>query len=128
MKNLREHFYIGNCLIHKNKISMIRIDIKNEFSDCPGARYRKDGPHSGEEFYEEILKPRFDKALENNEKLEVILDGVWGYPSSFVSGSFGILSINYGANKVLEVIKFISEESETRKNRIIEEIKNPTKK
>lgn len=107
---------------------MIKINIKNEFSDCPGARYRKDGPNSGEEFYQEILLPRFEKAMQKNEKLEINLDGVWGYPSSFVSGSFGILSINYGAKQVLEIIDFISEESETRKNRIIEEIKNPTKK
>ena len=30
----------------------IIIDIKADFSDSPGARYRKDGPHSGEEFFE----------------------------------------------------------------------------
>lgn len=61
-------------------------------------------------------------------KLEINLDGVWGYPSSFVSGSFGKLSIEYSANVVLDTIVFISTESETRKERIIEEIKHPTKK
>ena len=61
-------------------------------------------------------------------KLEINLDGVWGYPSSFVSGSFGKLSIEYSANVVLDTLVFISTESETRKERIIEEIKNPTKK
>lgn len=31
-----------------NNISII---IRAEFSDSPGARYRKDGPHSGQEFF-----------------------------------------------------------------------------
>ena len=105
----------------------ICINIKNDFSDSPGARYRKDGPHSGQEFYEEILKKKFDEALQQGIKLEINLDGVWGYPSSFVSGSFGKLSLEYSAEVVLEHIVFISSESETRKDRIIEEIKHPTK-
>lgn len=107
---------------------MIKIVIKEEFSDCPGARYRKDGPNSGEEFYDRLLLPRFQKALDKQEKLVIVLDGVWGYPSSFVSGSFGKLAVIYGSKRVLDVIDFISEESETRKNRIIDEIKDPTKK
>ena len=106
----------------------ICINIKNDFSDSPGARYRKDGPYSGQQFYEEILKNKFEEARRKSVKLEIDLDGVWGYPSSFVSGSFGKLSIEYGANVVLGTIVFISTESETRKDRIIEEIKHPTKK
>ena len=77
---------------------------------------------------EEILKNKFEEARQRGVKLEINLDGVWGYPSSFVSGSFGKLSIEYSANVVLDTIVFISTESETRKERIIEEIKNPTKK
>ncbi len=106
----------------------ICINIKKDFSDSPGARYRKDGPNSGQQFYEEILKNKFEEARQRGVKLEINLDGVWGYPSSFVSGSFGKLSIEYSANVVLDTIVFISTESETRKERIIEEIKNPTKK
>lgn len=106
----------------------ICINIKNDFSDSPGARYRKDGPNSGQQFYKEILKNKFEEAMQRGVKLEINLDGVWGYPSSFVSGSFGKLSIEYSANVVLDTIVFISTESETRKERIIEEIKHPTKK
>ena len=106
----------------------LKINIKEDFSDAPGARYKKDGPNSGEEFYERFLKPRFEEAKKNNVKLIINLDGVWGYPSSFVSGSFGKLSLEYGAEVVLDTIIFVSSESETRKNRIIDEIKNPTKK
>lgn len=59
----------------------IIIDIKADFSDSPGARYRKDGPHSGEEFFEVLLKPKFEEAVRNKVKLIINLDGVWGYPS-----------------------------------------------
>ena len=94
----------------------IIIDIKADFSDSPGARYRKDGPHSGEEFFEVLLKPIIN------------LDGVWGYPSSFVSGAFGKLSLEMGSEVVLSTIDFISNESEIRKKRIITEIEHPTKR
>lgn len=106
----------------------ISIDIKVDFSDSPGARYRKDGPHSGEEFFERLLKPKFEEAVRNKVKLVINLDGVWGYPSSFVSGSFGKLSLEMGKENVLSVLEFISNESETRKNRIKAEIENPTKR
>ena len=88
----------------------IVINIALDFSDAPGARYRTDGAKSGQEFYEDILKPRFDQALNENLKLKVILDGSWGYASSFLSESFGKLSTKYGKDNVLEKIEFISEE------------------
>lgn len=106
----------------------IIIDIKKDFSDSPGARYRKDGPHSGEEFFEDLLKPRFDEAVRNKVKLIINLDGVWGYPSSFVSGSFGKLSLEMGKDVVLSTIVFISDESKTRLSRIVTEIEHPTKR
>ena len=106
----------------------ITITIRTDFSDSPGARYRKDGPHSGEEFFEKLLKPKFEEAIANKVKLVIDLDGVWGYPSSFVSGSFGKLSLEMGKNEVLSTIVFISNESDTRKSRIMAEIENPTKR
>ena len=60
--------------------------------------------------------------------LVIDLDGDWGYPSSFVSGSFGKLSLEMGKNEVLSTIVFISNESDTRKSRIMAEIENPTKR
>ncbi len=105
-----------------------KIIIRKDFSDSPGARYCKDGPWSGEKFYKELLKPKFEKVKKNGTKLEIDLDGVWGYPSSFVSGSFGKLAIENSSDEVLSKILFVSEESETRKKRIISEILNPTRK
>jgi hypothetical protein len=57
----------------------------------------------------------------------IYLDGVFGYPSSFVSGSFGKLSIDYGSDKVLNRIDLLSS-NPLRKEKIIIEIKQPKKK
>lgn len=102
-----------------------RIIIATDFSDSPGARYREDGDFSGEEFLETILLPKFEKAVSGNYKILVDLDGVWGYPSSFISGSFGKLSFEKSAELVLKHIEFKSIESDTRLQEITEEIKNP---
>lgn len=105
----------------------IEIHIKDEFSDSLGARYEKDGPYSGESFYTTLLRPRYEEAIKKRVHLDVFLDGVWGYPSSFVSGSFGRLSIEETAEKVLSTLIFHSN-GETKKQRIIDEIKKPTRK
>ncbi len=68
--------------------------IAKEFKDNPGARDREDGPHSGQEFLEELLLERFNKAVKEKYILLIDLDDVWGYPSSFISGSFRRLSMD----------------------------------
>jgi hypothetical protein len=77
------------------------VNVAKEFSIYPGARYRKDGPHSGEEFRDELLAPRFRQALEQARKLLVNLDGAEGYATSFLEEAFGGLAREYGARKVL---------------------------
>ncbi len=104
-----------------------KIIVWEDFSDNPGARYKTDGPFSGQEFLEEFLEPKFDKAIKGDYILEIDLDGVWGYPSSFVSGSFGKLSLKYGSETVLKYIKFKSEQSALRLEKIVSEIKKPRK-
>lgn len=79
---------------------MIEIKIKRDFSFTPGARDYEDGKKSGQEFYEKLLKKRFEEALSKNVKLKVDLDGVEGYPSSFLSESFGLLGNEFGADRV----------------------------
>jgi len=107
---------------------MIQINISKDFSDSPGARYRSDGEKSGQEFYETLLKTKFDEALEKSEHLFIDLDNSWGYASSFISGSFGQLSSDYGADKVLRTLKFKSQDDPMLEQKIIEEIKNPNLK
>lgn len=101
------------------------LDIKSEFGDTPGSRYKKDGDHSGEAFLEEFLEPRFLKAKEGGYILEIRLDGLWGSPSSFISGSFGLLSIKYKKEVVLKHIKLASTNN-IRYQKYLSEITNPT--
>lgn len=86
------------------------IDIVKEFTDTPGARYKTQGSYSGEEFRDTILYPKFKESLKNNESLTVILDGGYGYGSSFLEESFGGLvrrlkeEKNNNYDKVLDII------------------------
>ena len=104
------------------------IIIAKEFKDNPGARERADGPNSGQEFLEDILLTRFNKAVANNYILLIDLDGVWGYPSSFISGSFGKLSMDRGADLLLKHLQFKSDMNPMRIEKVVSEIKNPTPK
>lgn len=103
------------------------IIIMSDFSDHPGARYRTDGEWSGQKFLEEILLPKFNKAVEGDYIILIDLDKVFGYPSSFVSGSFGKLSLEKGKDLVLKHIQFKSDENPLRLSKILKEINNPKK-
>ena len=64
---------------------MIKILIAKDFSDVPAGRYRSDGPFSGERFRDDVLIP----ALRRDQTVEVWLDGVEGFGSSFLEEAFG---------------------------------------
>ncbi len=61
------------------------IEIAREFSDVPAGRFAKDGKFSGERFRDEFLLPN----LSGGSKLNVVLDGVEGFGSSFLEEAFG---------------------------------------
>lgn len=72
-----------------NEDNNIRINIAKDFSLYPGARYRTDGKYSGQEFYEDLLKPKFQEVWEDPQKTLLIdFDGTFGYASSFISEVF----------------------------------------
>lgn len=98
----------------------ITINVK-DFSLTPGSRYRDEGKkaHSGQEFREDHLEPKFKEAVANNKKLIVNLDGTIGYGTSWLEEVFGGLARDHGSDKVLNNIDFISEEEEY----LIEDIK-----
>jgi hypothetical protein len=104
------------------------IIIADDFSDAPGARYIKDGPDSGELFYERLLKPKFKNAIESKSKLLVDMDGTFGYATSFISEAFGHLSRDFTSEQVLQVLVIKSEEDEVVKNFVIKTIENPVAK
>ena len=68
--------------------SKYTINIATDFSKLPGARFRSDGKDSGEQFYEEKLKPMWKKIEKTDDILTLNLDGTLGYASSFISEVF----------------------------------------
>jgi hypothetical protein len=71
---------------------MTQINVAEQFSRRPVGRYRSDGDSSGEAFRLDHLLP----ALEADAPVVVILDGVAGYPSSFLEEAFGGLVRDHG--------------------------------
>ena len=97
---------------------MIKICISKDFSDVLGGRFRTDGKFSGEEFFEELLEQKYNKAVEHEESLVIDLDGTFGYPSSFIDQSFGELGRKYGEKNVQKTLVFISEDQPNLETKI----------
>lgn len=88
--------------------NMIIINIAKDYTDAPGGRYKKDGEYSGEDFREKLLYPKYVEAIESGEKLQVNLDGCYGYPSSFVDEAFGGLARQLKRRDILDNMEVIS--------------------
>lgn len=95
-----------------------KIVIATDFTDTPGARERKDSKFSGQEFFEDYLKPALEEATKKDKKVFIDLDGACGYPSSFISSAFGKLSDAFGKN-IIDFLELKSEEN----GRVIRRIK-----
>ncbi len=87
-----------------------KIKISKDFSPTPGARYYKDGPFSGEEFFDKLLSVKFKSAIENNSKLTIDLDGTEGYATSFLDEAFRRLAELNKPQKTWDNILLISVE------------------
>lgn len=88
---------------------MITINIATDYTKTPGGRFISEGEYSGQAFREKVLKPKFLQALENNDQLTVILDGGYGYATSFLEEAFGGLAREMRNSKIKDII-IISEE------------------
>lgn len=86
------------------------LSIVKDFCETPGPRFKSEGNFSGEEFRDEILEQKFLLAKRNNEKLIIKLDGVYGYPASFLDEVFGGLSKKYSCRTVLDILSFESDD------------------
>ncbi len=89
---------------------MITVNIASDYTKTPGGRFISEGKFSGEDFRERILKPKFLQAMEDDEKLTVILDGGYGYATSFLEEAFGGLARDTKNEKVKEIIIISDEE------------------
>lgn len=70
----------------------IRIDVAARQSPHPGPRYRRQGPHSGEEFREDILLPAVRRAAERGDELPIVIDTsgcTYGCPVGWTEEVFG---------------------------------------
>lgn len=88
----------------------VTLNVASEFSQTPGPRFRTEGRYSGEEFRETILRKRFDEAVKEGAKLQVDLDGGYGYATSFLEEAFGGLARLYDPATVLDTLCFKSKE------------------
>ena len=92
---------------------MISISIAKDFSDAPGGRYKNEGENSGEEFRDRILKPKFDEAKRNNEKIEIDFDNCYGFATSFLEEAFGGFVRTYKTKGLLNCLVIISNDDAT---------------
>ncbi|MCY1298750.1 hypothetical protein D9M69_443920 [compost metagenome] len=84
---------------------MRHIDIPRDFSRHPAGRYLDDGPYNGELFRNRFLEPYIRK----HEHIEINLDGVRGYGSSFLEEAFGgLVRLGFSADEILRLITFKS--------------------
>ena len=86
------------------------INISLEYTKSPGGRYVNEGEYSGEHFRDNILFPAYEKCKNTGEKLTVILDGGYGYGSSFLEEAFGGLARETNDTDILNIILVSDEE------------------
>ena len=66
----------------------IGYNIGRRFSETPGGRFARHGPHSGEAL-RGVLCTLLRRAIDSGDRLEVDLDGTAGYCSAFLEETFG---------------------------------------
>lgn len=86
------------------------LSIASEFSRFPIGRYVSDGEFNATRFREEFLIPSLDRAIKSNSILEVELDGVAAYSSSFLEESFGglVRSDRIDPHQIPEHLKIVA--------------------
>lgn len=102
---------------------MITIDVAREYTKTPGGRFIAEGEYSGEDFRETLLKPKYLEAQKNGDNLTVILDGGYGYATSFLEEAFGGLARELKTRDLLKII-IISEEEPALVQKIAQYIKD----
>lgn len=98
----------------------IYIHIAKDFSEYPGVRSIKSSDFSAEQFYDDILQPKFLGAIGSNKTLTINLDGGAGYASSFLDEAFGRLSFTFGSGICKDRVVIIS----TEEPELVEEVFN----
>lgn len=88
------------------------FNIATQFSRYPGGRLRSDGPFSGEEFRDSVLRPLLDR----DGQVEIELDGTRGYPPSFLDEVFGgLVRLGYRKDDLKSRIIFSTSDDRLKK-------------
>lgn len=113
-----------------------KINVAKDFSAYPAGRYRTEGKYSGEAFLMDHLMAKLTASIYEKTILEIDLNGMNGYPSSFISGSFGkftyelgkIIGASQASELVAKHILLICDDSAAKIKAIQDEIKKPITK
>jgi hypothetical protein len=89
----------------------VKLNVASEFSQCPGPRYSRQGPHSAEEL-RRLIRGRLAAAVLAGDVLDVDLDGTAGYAASFLEETFGGLVREVGPQGVFALHLTSKEEPE----------------
>lgn len=102
----------------------IRLSVL-DFTEYPGPRYiRQDLDNemtSGEAFYVQVLNKTFAECFKNKKKLILVLDGVSGYPSSFLDEAIGELVFDFTLDVVKSILDFDTRMYKKRVQQVKEE-------
>lgn len=108
-------------------VRTFHISIAKDFKSTPGPRRRDEGKHSGEQFLEELLQPRFQEALDAAGLLTVDLDGCAGFATSFLEAAFGGLARKFGSAAVMKHLNIESSDEPMLKEEISQYISDVKK-
>lgn len=86
------------------------LNIAKDYTKTPGGRYSSEGEFSGENFRENLLKPRYLESKRLGERLTVVLDGGFGYAPSFIEEAFGGLARELRNENIKHNIEIVSNE------------------
>lgn len=90
---------------------IVYLSVK-DYTENPGPRYKRQDPEgvdtSGEMFYVLKLNSVFKTCLQDDKLLVILLDGVSGYPSSFLDEAIGELVYDFTLEKVKSILSFES--------------------
>lgn len=102
----------------------VYLSVK-DYTEDPGPRYkRQDKPEeetSGEMFYIKKLNALFAECYQNNNSLVILLDGVSGYPSSFLDEAIGELVYDFGLEVVESILSFETVMFKRRAKQVVDE-------
>ena len=107
--------------MEKEKVYLRILD----YTEDPGPRYKRQDKEntntSGEMYYISVLNSAFAECYENGKELVILLDGVSGYPSSFLDEAIGELVYDFSLEIVKSILSFETVMFRRRAKQVLEE-------